>query len=196
MIHTRYAKGFGGVEIFLVVLVVGLLGGAGWYVYNKNSSVTNSSSQNTVGSGTSQQPKTAGVSIGLHSLGVKFTPSANLGTLLYKEGITSENIKYAVFSTDELTKIKDANGNNFCNTGDHVTGAPTHLGYLFKVDGAYPSDATDENTMGVLIKQFNGFNLQFRKPGENCFQDQQNQARAAALDQILIDSLKSSVQLN
>ncbi len=48
---SRNQKGFGAVETILIVIIVGIIGGTGWYVYSVNKSI-NASDANTLKSST------------------------------------------------------------------------------------------------------------------------------------------------
>jgi hypothetical protein len=103
----KYQNGFSAVEALLILIIVGMLAGIGWYVWHANDQANKSYSQ-TANSSAVPSKKTASTvapSSGagyfeIKEWGVRAKYTGNL-TLNYA---SQENSSYAVFSSNQLSK--------------------------------------------------------------------------------------------
>lgn len=158
--------GFNIVELFIVVAVVGVLGVAGWFVYQHNrvKPADAAGGAQTTNQGTSQQTTTATPTtvLKIPELGIQITVPNGLKDLTYqiktltlKDGSQSPT---AFFSTPALTAY-DPN----------CAGINTPIGSLGRGNGQYPSnDPTAALDYGQLVKQFPTFYIAVGYPNGAC----------------------------
>jgi competence protein ComGC len=138
---NKSQKGFGAVELLLILIIVGMLGGIGWYVYssNKNTdSVLNNTSNSTVSpskskSASSSQSTTSSKKyLEVSELGIKFELTDKL-----------KNAYYVKTDDGYFVSVHDFDSNpNFagCKAGVGDTGLAALI--TAKVGGVKGFDAT------------------------------------------------------
>jgi cytoskeletal protein RodZ len=148
-------SGFSIVEAVLIVAVVGVIGAAGWFVYQHNRVKVTSAAQGTTQTTTTQptQTTTGQNVVKIPELGIQIIVPDSIKDLTYKtETVTLRNGNQAIlarFSTASLTAA-----NPSCGPSSSV------LGTLEKASGQYPTEKEDETNVldyGTLIKQFPTF---------------------------------------
>jgi hypothetical protein len=110
----RNQKGFSAVEALLIVIIVGMLGGVGYYVWHSQKQVDNTYSQTA---NSSAAPKLKEKIITIPEWGVKATIATNL-TLQYK--IEEGNSSFAKFSSKELKSSGPYCGDGTGNYGGGI----------------------------------------------------------------------------
>lgn len=179
-LRTReISAGFTLIEGLLILVIVGLLGGTGWYVWNThNKTANNSKNQNSIAASQNL--------IKIPELGVQFQAPSNLVNLIYVPS------KYDTGSSVLLsTKELDAAENGKCTLKIPDIAPP--LGYLNKTSGQYPKDPTPDNSSGDLIKQFSNYYISYRAGSMGCLAEPANYEKAANLRQQLRATLISTV---
>ncbi|MBI5906830.1 hypothetical protein HY857_02140 [Candidatus Saccharibacteria bacterium] len=150
---NKNQKGFGVVELILIIVIVLGLGGIGWYVVNSNhktqkqlDSLAKSSDTATKSSSSSTKSSSPTTSeFVFKEFGVKITLPDSLKGLTtdYKNG-------YLYLTADQYKKaLRD------CSSSDALDGSMGSFGSLLKKNGQYPSDPTIDD--GQLLKQFPDF---------------------------------------
>lgn len=165
-------QGFSIVEAVLVVAVLGVIGVAGWFVYQHNRvKITNAATgTQTSKQGTNQQTNTTTTTttnqsvVKIPELGIQITVPDDIKDVTYKIGHsgTFKNGQSGVdafFSTTSLTAIDSKCGTDF---------GP--LGTLTMGDGQYPSDdpTAYSDYGGNLVKQFPTFFISYTGPQAGC----------------------------
>ncbi len=181
--------GFSAVETVLVVIVVVLIGVAGWLVYQNNhkktetktATTTQATPAKTATPTTDNTPKAKLVK--MPELGVQFTlPAKTLTDFKY----VVSNVEYPQFNNASYptaylgTKQLDDLG---CPTTGVKGNAPA-LGFFTKTPGQYPTSANTDNSTGPLAKQFSDFYISYRPRGFACFESNNPQG-----EQLIIDGM-------
>jgi|GEM_PF-569696 len=184
-------SGFSAVETVLVIVVVVLIGVAGWLVYKnnhkktENKNTTNTSQTKTTPAKTTPATDTTPQAhvVKMPELGVQFTLPAN--TLTDFKYVVSDvvypqfnNAKYptALLGTKQLEDMG-------CPTSNGGSGAAPSLGFFTKTPGQYPTNANVDNSTGALAKQFSDFYISYRPRGFACFDENNTKGDQMILDQ-------------
>lgn len=196
--RLRRQRGFGVIEVVLGVVVVGVIGAAGWLAYRhyhqqpKTNTVggTSSSSQTkepTIKSQTQQGAVATTTTETIPELGIDITVPNAIKDLKYEAH--TETLKngaqgaYVLLTTTSLSTADAA-----CAAAD----AP--LGSLGRGDGQYPSDDPSAATdYGVLVKQFPTFYISYAAPQAGCSSNTSVQS-AASTDKSNLTSSFSTIQ--
>jgi hypothetical protein len=179
MVIKNNQSGFGAVEALLVVVIFGIIGGAGWYVMktNKNiDAINNKTAGSSISSPTTNkttQTKNS-TTFKISELGVELTLAADktLDGLTYK--VIPVDYTYGKSQMAYLsTKTFNVAENGKCDISDAAIGKGTvpPLGFLTKTAGQYPALPTSDNSSGTLVKQFSNYYISWRSPGVSCFDD-------------------------
>lgn len=169
-------RGFGAIEGFLVVVVVGIIAGVAWLMYRHYQAAIQTRSTSTVARSalenstttktraTAQQPTTNRNVVKIPELGIQMTVPSDIKDLTYQvRTVTLRDGKQAtlaLFSTQSLTAL-DPN----CDT----SAGP--LGSLERVDGQYPDFSNgqyDPLDYGELVKQLPTFFISAGAPNAPC----------------------------
>lgn len=166
---------------FFVLVILGGLGAAGYYMYQRNQSLKSDvaardakiSSLNKQVSNLSSQNNTSGAStqsdgtFKVRELGISLKLPDSLSDVTYSyngqaaSDVASEDTFSASFSTKALTDLDAA-----CSS---FSAAPP-LGMLSKVSGQYPKTTSDADgaTVPPLVKQFDDFYIAYTAPQSTC----------------------------
>lgn len=162
-------SGFSLIEAVIVVVAIGILATAGWFVYQHNrAKVTDAATGNQTTNqnqqtGTTTPPANQNT-VKVPELGIQLTVPAEIKDLTYKIGHSGafkngQNGVDALFSTTSLTAVDSKCGTDFGPLGVLTMGA-----------GQYPSDdptaAIDYG--GNLVKQFPTFFISYTGPQAGC----------------------------
>jgi len=160
-------SGFSAVEIVMVIVIVGLIGAVGYLVYKNQHTTTKTVVVTKVVKAPAQSSGSMAVNsniIKFPNLGVEITVPdsikditySSVNTATFPQGLSGTIIN---LSTAFLTKLdKDCSD----------TGMAPPLGALSKVNGQYPTDATIDNSVGQLIKQYPNYYISFSGPQAAC----------------------------
>ena len=176
-------SGFSIVEAVVVVAAIGIIGAAGWFVYQHNRVKGTGAASGTTQPATSTQPTqttSAQNIVKIPELGIQITVPDSIKDLTYKAStVTLRNgnqATLAVFSTSSLTTADSSCGTNF---------GP--LGSLEKASGQYPSFSGSNPApgspidYGQLVKQFSTFYISSSFPnGGGCSSSKTAGSDAAA----------------
>lgn len=151
-------KGFGSLELLLVIIIVGLLGFIAWYVMHSNSkSQDNLNNANVVNS----EQATTAATFTFKEFGVKIPLTSGLKGLSYEaKTITDSNGQSATVlyvTTSSLKKSIET-----CNQGQTLTASDVSFDALNKGTGKYPASPTMDD--GTLLKQFDKFFVGYAVP--------------------------------
>lgn len=162
--------GFSIVEAVVVLVVVGVIGTAGWFVYQHNRvKVTNAAAgTQTTTQGTNQNTNTTPTTtsnqtvVKVSELGIQITVPNDIKDLIYQVSTVTlrsgQTETLAKFSTQALTSA-----DSDCS----VSFGP--LGSLGRVDGQYPSnDPNAAFNYGQLVQQFPTFFIISGSPNASC----------------------------
>ena len=152
IVVMKNQKGFGVVEGLLVLIIIGLIGSVGWYVFSANKVVDKVQTINmTIKSGSEPQvsaDKTTTISI--KELGVSFSGPKSLDDVNYAVRNDTRqdgtNMLGAMLSSKSLANFDAA-----CSASNAIY---PPLGMIVKVDGQYPTPDSGVSDAGVLVKQF------------------------------------------
>ena len=159
-------KGFGSIELLLILVIVGLLGFIAWYVAHSKSTTQDSLNNANV---ISSDQSTPAPIFTFKEFGVKIPLPSELKGLAYEaKTITGSNDqKYTALyvTTDSLHKSINACNGNFAEPVSNAS-----FGALNKTDGKYPATPTMDD--GTLLKQFDKFFIGISYPnGLPCVTD-------------------------
>jgi hypothetical protein len=215
MLMKRQA-GFGLSGTAILLLVVGLIGFTGWYVYRhgKTGDAIYKNGSNPGALVTAPNGKnTTTKEVKLSEFGIKFTVPVTLKNVTYKVvdidysggGInTLGTYPTALFSTKEL----DSAEGGVCSLKSATASSTPPLGYLARATGQYSSDVSNPNSgvvkypadtsnpTGSLVKQFSEFYLAYRSPSSGCYNLSSDNDKAAQLSGQLSAALKSAQLIN
>ncbi len=187
----KKAYGFSAIHAALAIVIVGIIAAVAWSV-----SANNSPKKSAVN--TSQNPSTANQQkanvIKISELGIQFEAPESLKNLTYKVFQTNYQriglAPTAALSTKEIDDLESGR----CSSGHFTESSVAPLGFLVKTSGTYPQNATDENSTGVLVKQFDKFYIAYRSAGTPCFSESANNEKAVSLSSDLSTALDSSIK--
>jgi hypothetical protein len=154
------AKGFTAVEGLLILIIVGIIGFAGWKVWDTSKSDTNSSSGNQTeqSRNPNAERETAPESsvedaeyLEIKELGIRFKTTEATNDLVYIVKTDSSGIS-ALFSSSSLLKVDDK-----------CTAESGPLGAFRKITGGYQA----QKSPGKLVKQFDAFHI-VHTPMQGC----------------------------
>ncbi|HLB66683.1 MAG TPA: hypothetical protein VJJ78_03770 [Candidatus Saccharimonadales bacterium] len=161
------SRGFAGLEVVLVLVVVAVIGGAGWFVLKSKDKTVNTTTQNTTAS---PQPDT---SYKFKEFDAQFTRPQSLNGLAYKtvelqdENGRPEEVIYLYDSG--LSKI-----NKKCADAafQKVDNDDTNFAALTRGEGTFKEEAF---STAALLKQFSGFYVTISYPnGSACAAENHN----------------------
>ncbi len=183
-------RGFGSLELLLVLVIVGIVGFVAWYVFNtKSDTQSNLDNANVV-----SQQVTPAPTFTFKEFGVQIPLPSTLNGLNYeaKEVTGSNDQKYTALylTTDALHKSINACNGNFATATSNAS-----FGALNKTDGKYPASPTMDD--GTLLKQFDKFFVGVSYPnGLPCVTDEsQNDSimkTMKSLQTALMDAFKKA----
>jgi hypothetical protein len=155
--HTlkRNEQGFGAIEALLILVIVILIGVAGWFIYKNHHQAAKPVTSTGPAAVTTNSTNPAPIKV--PELGVELVNiPASIKDLTYKvlPPRSSQSYTTTVFTTASLTKL-DAS----C----------TSIGNLNRYSGTY--DASADQGPFTFIKQFSGFWIAFVHNGVECSQD-------------------------
>lgn len=161
-------NGFGLVEVLLVILIIGLIGGAGYYIYNSKQN-ENDKSQLTVKQEDMDVKTSTGETFEFKELGVSIDASGAIENLKYDVipavGQASEQYSLTTDEIDTLfTKCVKENGDKINDQ---------YFSIIFKTEGNYADDlsaaqeANDRPSFPKLLKQFNGYYIAASNPTDD-----------------------------
>ena len=155
-------KGFSGIELLLVLIVIILLGVAGWYVYKEHYRTTTSppkSSVNVVNTFRVQKLGIEIVNVPTSLRGLIYTTSSSTSVTFGNSLSTPVTSISANFSTNSLMSLDS----NCSDSQDNLA-----LGGLTKTTGEYIKPNTESPDGFIFIKQFNGFYITGSYPQFGC----------------------------
>jgi len=191
-------KGFSTVEVLLIVVIVGMLGGIGYYVWHaqkQTDDTLNSTGKTSQNIPSAVQPKSSTNStiFKFSNLGVQFTLPSSINNLQYTPWTFSDGGKGGYLTTTDIKsminkclegqkadpKLLDATSYSFAGIG--------------KVDGQYSSDQFVESQ---LLKQFSSFYLDISYPNGNspCYPDEKAMDSLKSVEQTVSDTFIKAVQ--
>lgn len=193
-------KGFGIAGGLLLVLVVAIIAGVGFYVSSANKDkkdITSSTKTQTTKTASTEQKTDQYFAI--KELGIKFKKTALLANPVYfdvPEVNTSSSDQKAYFmSTKELVLAVEA-----CNPGEVLEGISKSALSASRHSGQYPVDANVVNN-GVLAKQFGEFYISYNTTGPQLCADGTDQEKVNNVSDLYvsvrdayIDALKAAEQ--
>jgi hypothetical protein len=161
---NKKQNGFSVVEALLILVIVGILVGTGWYVWNsKNETdkvLNDTDKTSSTQANTSVNNSLKDNIVKIPELGIQLTTPESLKDMIYVPGDKSnlsneQKIEAVGFISTKILKEEEPT----CTTSE---GAP--LGTLWKVDGQYVKD----DSTWTLVKQFSDFHITYRQPAMNC----------------------------
>lgn len=184
-------NGFGLVEALLVIVIIGLIGGVGYYVYNSKQN-ENDKSQLTVKQ-EDMDVKTSGETFEFKELGVSIDASGAIENLKYDVipavGQASEQYSLTTDEIDTLfTKCVQENGDKL-NDQYFIS--------IFKTEGDYADDlkaaqeANDRPSFPTLLKQFNGYYIAAGNPTDDRYGACMETANDAKYRAMIADAQKA-----
>lgn len=192
LVHKSSQRGLGTLEMLLMIVILAVLGGVGWYVYNsanktkagldKITAVSNSS--------TAATPAAAAKTLTFKEYGVKITLPDSLKGLSY----TAKPISNGDGTTSTSLFLNDAalaKSIDGCNT---TKGSDGNFAALGKSTGQFPDEPTPDT--GGLLKQFPAFYISSSYPnGIPCADDTKEAAVVAqmqALQNAMVEAFKTA----
>lgn len=176
--RQKRQAGFSIIEVVITVVAIGVIGTAGFFVYQHNRPKTTGATggTQTTNQNNNQQttiaPPANQTAVKIPELSIQITVPNEIKDLTYKTNTATLNDgrqeTYALFSTTALTAIDVKCGTDF---------GP--LGSLAKISGQYPTTFSDSNPQmnyGALVKQFPSFFISSSGPQGGCSEN------SAALD--------------
>lgn len=173
-------KGFGTVEVLLVVLVVVLLGLGGWYIFSKNNEGKNTdttTNQNKEAKDPETPKNTVTLKVDDYSLMLEVPETLN--------DLQVNSSRDSSFEGKSFTQVTLAtNALKDCNTPGGA------LGMINKLDGSYSTFpyGSLEGTDGVYVKQLDGFYLIFQDPQSNQCNGVDASATHSQVKQVIMDN--------
>ncbi len=155
-------KGFSPVIILVTVVVVGLVGGAGWYVY-KNQTPKQQKTNSTGKTDSNQQTvqQTSGNIVKIPEMGIQFTVPDEIKGISYiiekQTDSRGKEVVYARLTSQSLMKVSPECG-----------AARESLGIVTKGFGNKPEETEEPRYYGELIKQFDSFFITYTPSQAAC----------------------------
>lgn len=182
----RKSFGFTAVEGLLILVIVGILGFTGWYVWNSKQNTDKTNTAATQASNQATAVKTPAINIvKIPELGVQFNVPDSIKDLTYsyRTSQTSDGKKMLIvdFSTTKLTTL-DAE----CAANKTMA-----LGAMAKVDGNYPTEDSQKAEVGSLAKQFNTYYVSFSRPQAYCSENMNTKNLLQEQYDLLKEAVKS-----
>ena len=161
---VQFERGFSTLEAMLILVIVGLIGFIGWYVYQSKNNTT--STYNAVqASSTITSNGQNSAFFDLKELGVKFISPSSLAGLHYTTIKPTGDLLAGAFLEDKATDtvfkqcLADKVDQNFTLTADEQSFISIN-----KVKGTPPSASAVVGPQNNFVKQFNGFYISVGYP--------------------------------
>ena len=179
-------QGFSAVETLLIILIMIVIGFAGWYIGNANKDKNSNTNAKQTASSATTTPKQEVFKI--PELGVQFPLPNDLKELTYKAQSSSE-ANSQILTTPEFSALAQKCGGDISEIG---------FANLFKKTGTYITGPA-EGELGVL-KQFDGYYITGGDPlyGLPCDQTVYDQLASmqGKLNRALATAFRSATKIN
>jgi hypothetical protein len=185
-------KGFAALEGLLILVIIAIIGGTGWYVMKAKDNTDKTLSQTANSSAQkSNKAKTSNSRFDLKELGISIVLPPDLKDLTYDaQQITSVSggkTTALYMSSASFKKVQQK-----CY-GDSTSES---FGAIGRAEGAYPADPTPMNSDGALIKQFDKFYISGSYPNgiTGCTQPGVDPGLAQSTAHDLLNSLTNAIK--
>lgn len=148
-------KGFGGLEVLIIIVVIAIVGGVGFFVFSKNKNESDSKRPSDATSKTStindtNKSESTSKELSINELGIKIKVDGDIRGLVYKESAETYSDK-ALASTVTVGTASLYEGLKACGAADTL-----EVFHVTRIEGIYnPSEYAATTTQ--LAKQFPEF---------------------------------------
>lgn len=184
----KTSKGFTLIEGLLILVIVGLIGGTGWYVWsshNKTNSILSSADQVNNSVAIFNKKASGNVTLKIPELKIQFSVPSTLKDFTYKNA-PPRNAVVEAMSTSEFDALPD----NMCVSSDPKF--VYTLGLLREGNGIYKAD------YDTLLKQFDNFYIAYENSLDNfdsCSSNKSVNEKISTLRTQLISALKNAQEI-